>query len=403
MTKRIYYLLRFSIFLVLVSSQLLVGAEAHLMMGYIQNAPDHDSLHFRTFLTKAPQDTLVKDMTSEEKLLGPSGTTSGWKADYSNIDFFYGTVWLDGDGCMTIIDKEDNSWTINHIGYYAVTNDIVDGDLDPQYMGECTLRVIPPPVPASFVDHIDLSWSIPVEDQGNPVRNNVKGYYLLRSRKSIEGENWGIVFSETLNALMILRATPFFTDNTLPAGDTAYYAVRLVYRDTDGMRNPDKLSRYISPNSSKAALSPTSISLSGFSAHYYNFAIHIYWRLESSQGMIWNLERSLEGEGSYTSVYQVEEGISPGPSEYLYIDREIDAGSDYYYRLRGIDMEGQSRYYGPVHVRVLGGGMRALLEEHDPPARFIVSQEISSRLTDDGIQIIPWQDFCDRLWRGDII
>lgn len=48
-------------------------------------------------------------------------------------------------------------------------------------------------------------------------------------------------------------------------------------------------------------------------------------------------------------------------------------------------------------------GMRALLEEHDPPARFIVSQEISSRLTDDGIQIIPWQDFCDRLWRGDII
>jgi len=363
--KRIYYLLTVSFVLFLLSSQLLFGAEAHLMMGYIQNASDHDSLHFRTFLTKAPQDTLVKGMTSEEKLLGPVGTTSGWKADYANIDFFYSTVWLDGDSCMTIIDKEDNSGTINHIGYYAVTNDIVDGSVDPQYMEECTLRVIPSPVPVAFADHIDLSWSIPIEDAGNPVRNNVKGYYILRSRKSIEGVMWGIVFPETLNTVVIPRDNPFFTDNTVPAGDTAYYAIRLVYRDTDGSKNPDKLSRYISPNSSKSSV--TGISLTGFSSSYYDFAVYLYWRLESSQGTVWSLERSFEREGLYTSIYQIEEGISPCPQEHRYIDRDIISGRTYFYRLKSIDYGGQSSYYGPVSVKVSGGGMEALLQVSPNP------------------------------------
>lgn len=45
-------------------------------------------------------------------------------------------------------------------------------------------------------------------------------------------------------------------------------------------------------------------------------------------------------------------------------------------------------------------GMRALLEEHDPPARMIVCREERSRVTDDGIRITPWQEFCADLWKG---
>lgn len=47
-------------------------------------------------------------------------------------------------------------------------------------------------------------------------------------------------------------------------------------------------------------------------------------------------------------------------------------------------------------------GLRALLEEHDPPVRMVVCREERPRLTDDGIRITPWREFCSSLWKGEL-
>jgi predicted AAA+ superfamily ATPase len=48
-------------------------------------------------------------------------------------------------------------------------------------------------------------------------------------------------------------------------------------------------------------------------------------------------------------------------------------------------------------------GLRALLEERQPREKILVSRVAAPRRTEDGIDIVPWRQFCARLWGGDII
>lgn len=48
-------------------------------------------------------------------------------------------------------------------------------------------------------------------------------------------------------------------------------------------------------------------------------------------------------------------------------------------------------------------GLRALGEEHSPRRRIVVSRVESPRRTEDGIEILPWNDFCRDLWQGELI
>jgi predicted AAA+ superfamily ATPase len=48
-------------------------------------------------------------------------------------------------------------------------------------------------------------------------------------------------------------------------------------------------------------------------------------------------------------------------------------------------------------------GLRALAEEHSVGRRIVVGREERPRTTEDGIEILPWRDFCARLWSGDIL
>jgi predicted AAA+ superfamily ATPase len=48
-------------------------------------------------------------------------------------------------------------------------------------------------------------------------------------------------------------------------------------------------------------------------------------------------------------------------------------------------------------------GLRALSEERVARRKLIVSQVKKRRVTDDGIEILPWRDFCDELWGGHVI
>jgi predicted AAA+ superfamily ATPase len=48
-------------------------------------------------------------------------------------------------------------------------------------------------------------------------------------------------------------------------------------------------------------------------------------------------------------------------------------------------------------------GLRALSEEHEPRRKLVVSRDSRRRTTDDGIEIVPWQEFCTELWAGGMI
>lgn len=45
-------------------------------------------------------------------------------------------------------------------------------------------------------------------------------------------------------------------------------------------------------------------------------------------------------------------------------------------------------------------GLRALKEEHRPRRCLLVSREAALRKTEDGIELLPWRDFCAALWSG---
>ncbi|MBW1810130.1 MAG: ATP-binding protein [Deltaproteobacteria bacterium] len=48
-------------------------------------------------------------------------------------------------------------------------------------------------------------------------------------------------------------------------------------------------------------------------------------------------------------------------------------------------------------------GLRALAEEHAVDKSIVVSRNKKHRLTEDGIEMLHWSEFCFRLWQGDLI
>jgi len=48
-------------------------------------------------------------------------------------------------------------------------------------------------------------------------------------------------------------------------------------------------------------------------------------------------------------------------------------------------------------------GLRALREEILPGRSLVVSREDRRRVTSDGIEVVPWRDFCAALWGGELV
>ena len=57
---------------------------------------------------------------------------------------------------------------------------------------------------------------------------------------------------------------------------------------------------------------------------------------------------------------------------------------------------------GSVQTRDLRG-LRAFAEEHRPRHALLVCNEVAPRRTSDGIRILPWREFLDRLWSGEVL
>lgn len=67
---------------------------------------------------------------------------------------------------------------------------------------------------------------------------------------------------------------------------------------------------------------------------------------------------------------------------------------------------------GDVAIEVKGGrrvdrrelvGLRAFVEEHRPRQAIVVCNESAPRRTDDGIRILPWERFLERLWGDGVV
>ncbi len=67
---------------------------------------------------------------------------------------------------------------------------------------------------------------------------------------------------------------------------------------------------------------------------------------------------------------------------------------------------------GNVAIEVKGGrrvdrrelvGLRAFVEEHRPRKAIVVCNESAPRRTDDGIRILPWERFLERLWGDGVV
>jgi hypothetical protein len=48
-------------------------------------------------------------------------------------------------------------------------------------------------------------------------------------------------------------------------------------------------------------------------------------------------------------------------------------------------------------------GLRAFREDYAPRRSIVVSLDAKPRKTSDGIEILPWEEFLNRLWDGRIL
>jgi len=62
-----------------------------------------------------------------------------------------------------------------------------------------------------------------------------------------------------------------------------------------------------------------------------------------------------------------------------------------------IEAKGSSRVHS-AHTR----GLRALLEEHQVGKAIIVALEKHPRMLESGVEVLPWQDFLETLWAGEL-
>ena len=251
-----------------LSSVPVYGGESQTLYGYLEigatGADTSNGLWLRTYIAMPPFNSRPKELQEVAFVSGSDpyfgdidGDTKYWIFDAGN----FATAQATGDSVIVLIDWEEDTGLITHKGYYAVMNDtILKPDENPIYeVATCFLRVMPTPNTVS-PGVAELVWNTPTEDNGVPATDNIMGYNIYRSRKSqVALPQWGISFPEQLNSSVVTDT--FYSDNTIPGGDTSYYAYKIVYRPdtttTDASDGYESL--FISPKSPKAWLPPLQI------------------------------------------------------------------------------------------------------------------------------------------------
>lgn len=96
------------------------------------------------------------------------------------------------------------------------------------------------------------------------------------------------------------------------------------------------------------------VTLAEFGAVAQTTTIRIYWETASEVNMsVFYVLRGLSTTGTFTRIsdFIPAEGDLAGAS-YEYIDRDVVAGTMYYYQLEAVETNGSSEFHGPVSARI---------------------------------------------------
>ena len=92
--------------------------------------------------------------------------------------------------------------------------------------------------------------------------------------------------------------------------------------------------------------------------------------------------------------------------------RELDVPVRFWRTKSGLECDFVVGRKGGVAIEVKGGtnpggrdlrGIRAFAEEHRPRTAIIVCNASQPRRTADGIWVLPWEQFLERLWEGEVV
>ncbi len=116
--------------------------------------------------------------------------------------------------------------------------------------------------------------------------------------------------------------------------------------------------------------SHTPIELAAFLAQSDGAAVHLFWQTATeTENLGFHLYRS---EGESAEYAQITSQLIPGAGNsdrfrsYSFIDRQVNVGSTYYYKLAEIDFSGNMAFHGPISVTVASAPATYRLETARP-------------------------------------
>ena len=123
------------------------------------------------------------------------------------------------------------------------------------------------------------------------------------------------------------------------------------------------------------------MELASFSASVTADGVTLSWETLSEEANAGFAVYRSDGDG-YLPLF---EGLIPGagtttvPQQYSYVDRSVEAGRTYWYKISDVSLGGTETFHGPIRVDVAAPGLLALNIQAVPtPARETVSLRFST-------------------------
>lgn len=248
------------LFITIILAGLIYG-QTHNTIHLIRQVADSLGWYWRMWHVNASGQVINSHTVDKNTPL----TTESWNAGpppYAlwayNVANWPAPAWQSGDRIITQTDRDSTYGTKGHKGFYAIVNDTLAGNQNPQYLLDDTLRSIPRPMPISsdslhndtaFISLpvVNLVWPKPKQTTGSPVINNIIGYAIYRDTAGIGRDDTLAAGNPQYFSLRKIVTDTVGTDTVTNLDfHLLYYAIKLVYRpDTV----PKLTSKFLSRNS----------------------------------------------------------------------------------------------------------------------------------------------------------
>jgi hypothetical protein len=174
-----------------------------------------------------------------------------------------------------------------------------------------------------------------------------------RAVKYVYTYDFGSAVQLTTSWQRVLRVTIEYTMTSATAS-VSWYSGIPNYTVTDGSNTDITGTEEAIPGSLSDFSLP--VELASFTAQEKNGLVTLTWTTESELNNLgFNIYRSTGTDDSFEKVNQklIEgAGTSSHSNTYTFIDNRTNARTTYFYKLEDIDVDGKSRFHGPVEIYV---------------------------------------------------